>query len=228
MTPPEPRDLASRLLRRARRLAESARGATATLVPVARAGVDGLAAIPARRAADLVRSTLSQAGDVVASRLLALDETAALLAIVVERVVERHGHDAVLRVVLRRNLLLDGSLLALIEPVLRNDGAIDLAPERLARGRETMLHLLADLAALDAIVGDTVRPSPLDAVLDHFVELRGSPIESMLDGSASAAEQARVLLMSYGLFLESFLIRRLPQVVADAALPPRVALPNGS
>jgi hypothetical protein len=229
VTPPERRDFGSRLLRRVQRLAVTARDAGEALVPVARAGASQLAGLPARRAFDLAQRALGNASDAIATRLLSLDETASLLAIVVERCVSRHGHEAVLRIVLRRNLLLDGSFLGLIDPVLRGGDEIDATPERLLRGRETLTSLLADLASLDALGGVTEARADAESVLDHFVELRGSALESTLLDTAPPSDQVRVLLMSYGLFLESFLLRSAPQMMAESiGARPKSQLPDGS
>ena len=78
--------------------------------------------------ANVVSQRFEQMADVVAARLLQLDDTASRLAVFVEQVSERVGRDAIVPVLLRRNLVLDGTMLSVIEPILQGGGTIPLAP----------------------------------------------------------------------------------------------------
>ena len=100
------------------------------------------ATLPTAQVLEALAVRASDAVDDLASRLLAEDEAAAQLAYLVELATAAHGQEAVLAVVLRRNLWLNGTFLKMSEPMLRGREEVVFDAETLAAGRLTLLHLL--------------------------------------------------------------------------------------
>lgn len=163
---------------------------------------------------------LRDAVDVVASRLLALDADASILAMYVERVTAGRDVSETMGTVLRRNLLLDGTFMAIVEPLVATGELPDaLDAATLGRASDTMTRLLAELAGVDADVDDPLAAVadasdvPLDGVLRH------------LRGESSAEDRTRFVALSYVLFLEAWLLRATVDRIGaiarlDAPAPP--------
>lgn len=182
-----------------------------------------------------VGGRLVDLADFTASRLLELDEAAAELAVFVERITRAHGDGIVLRVLLRHNLLLDGTILALLEPLLRGGRRSSTAPpfdtadpRAIARGRETLTDLVVILASLDEHAdSDELPPRPapevdrLDLLESLGFDQEFPRVFAWLEGRATPEEDARFVLGSYLIFLETFLLRAMARNLND--LPALVA-----
>lgn len=188
------------------------------------------ATLPTAQVLEALAVRASDAVDDLASRLLAEDEAAAQLAYLVELATAAHGHEAVLAVVLRRNLWLDGTFLKMIEPMLRGRETFAFEPETLASGRRTLLQLLVELMDPDA-----TEPAPNDddacwaALVRHEPALPLDRLAPYLHGEVERQALAAFLVGSYTLFLQTFLlrttVRALPQLASErppADAPPRL------
>ncbi len=162
--------------------------------------------------ANVVSQRFEQMADVVAARLLQLDDTASRLAIFVEQVSERVGRDAILPVILRRNLILDGTMLTMIEPLLQGGGQVRLEPTVRARALRTLTALLSDIATLDG--PPTLHEADLPGLLAHPSASVLEPLEHVLAGYAPDEETDQFILMSYLLFLQSFMLRTVAGMTA--------------
>ena len=162
--------------------------------------------------ANVVSQRFEQMADVVAARLLQLDDTASRLAVFVEQVSERVGRDAIVPVLLRRNLVLDGTMLSVIEPILQGGGTIQLAPATRAKALATLVALLADIATLDG--PPALNDADLHGLLAHPSASVLEPLEHVLAGHAPDEETDQFIMMSYLLFLQSFLLRTVAGMTA--------------
>lgn len=162
------------------------------------------------RAGDLV--------DVLTSKMLERDEAASELAFVVEEAVRRRGRDAVLRTVLRRNLLLDGTFLRMLEPMLAGGDAPALPRDALDQGRQTLTTLLAE--ALDP---NTPAPRANREALSRFAASHPDlPMGSLLPALAGELDDealAGFVFGSYALFLQTFLLRSTVKMMPEMATP---------
>ncbi|MCB9507265.1 MAG: hypothetical protein H6698_08995 [Myxococcales bacterium] len=202
------RRAAERGIRAAERLGESSLADT-----VRRATSAQLAALVSGPLTDLV--------DAASARLLERDAAAAQLGYLVEAIAARVGRDAALAVVLNQNLLLDGTFLHLVRPALVGGSVGAADPRHVDAGRETLLALLEDLFALyaptasppDRSLSAAARVDRLRGVADDL------PIDDLapfLEGTASTEEQLHVILGSYSLFLQTFLVRSVVQLAPRA------------
>lgn len=201
-----PESVARRLLRRATdRSREVAQDAVRGLVVKSQGATGALMA-------NVVSQRVEQMADVVAARLLQLDDTASRLAVFVEQVSERVGRDAILPVILRRNLILDGTMLSIIEPLLQGGGQVRLEPMVRAKALRTLTALLADIATLDG--PPVLDESDLHGLLAHPSAAVLEPLEHMLAGYAPDEETDQFIMMSYLLFLQSFMLRTVAGMTA--------------
>lgn len=178
------------------------------------------ATLPTAQVLEALAVRASDAVDDLASRLLAEDEAAAQLAYLVELATAAHGQEAVLAVVLRRNLWLNGTFLKMIEPMLRGREEVVFDAETLAAGRLTLLQLLVELMAPDA-----EEPAPDDdaacwaLLVAHEPALPLDRLEPYLAGTPEPPALAAFLVGSYTLFLQTFLlrttVRALPQLAGE-------------
>lgn len=209
---PSPLRVRERLRRRVDALRPSTSGSDA-LQRVVERGSNALARTAAarslveRRAAE----TLQGFADVAASRLLTLDDDAAQLAMVVERLTAGRDHDDVARIMLRRNLVLDGTFLALLEPILSGNDLDDTPPEVIDRGVDTIALLLAEL--IDDVPGGPT--DPMQRLQEHLDEAERSVLLPILDGSAPLPERTRFVTLTYAIFLESWLLRFSARTVGE-------------
>lgn len=160
---------------------------------------------------------LQTLADVAATRMLALDEAASQLAMVVEDAAQRHPREQLTGILLRRNLLLNGVFLHLLEPMLQGQQALVMDAPTATRARDTLISLLADLAGLDGVGGP--ERDRLDALAARFSLDQVLP---HLDGQTDDEAFARFCVLSYSLFLQSWMVRAAVQSVAvllDAAAP---------
>ena len=164
---------------------------------------------------------LQQMADSIAGQLLSLDEAAAQLALFIERAVDRFGQDAIISVVLRRNLMLDGTILAFIDPILKGQPPSGVRPEVLQKGRATLLSLLVEVTALDpeveAPIGDLSPEEALAWLDEHGLEATFFALHEGLRGEGTPEEIAHFLTNSYMLFLQSFLMRAVVRIMGDLA-----------
>jgi hypothetical protein len=161
--------------------------------------------------------------DSVAAQLLSLDEAAAQLSLWVEDALQRHGREAILSTVLRRNLLLDGTILAFIDPLLRGKPIQTVDTHVLSRGRGTLIGLLIDIAQLD----DDLPPAPEDDAADldrlQWLDAAGlahpelAALRAGLAGEGGSDAQTHFLMSSYLIFLQSFLMRAVVGMLGDLA-----------
>lgn len=159
--------------------------------------------------------------DLLASRMLARDAAAAQLAFLVERAVNERGREAVLRIVLRRNLLLDGTFLQMLEPLLAGGDAPALPRPVLDRGRQTLTTLLVEVVDPDAAPVEATRED-----LERFANAHpDAPLQDLvpaLSGELDDEDLAGFVFGSYALFLQTFLlrstVRMMPELVSSPAL----------
>jgi len=162
--------------------------------------------------ANVVSQRFEQLADVAAARLLQLDDTASRLAVFVEQVSERVGRDAIVPVLLRRNLVLDGTMLSVMEPLLQGGGTMQLTPATRAKALATLVALLADIATLDG--PPALHDADLHGLLAHPSASVLEPLAYMLAGHAPDEETDQFIMMSYLLFLQSFLLRTVAGMTA--------------
>ncbi len=167
-----------------------------------------------------VGDQMEAAADVVASRLLAMDELASRMAFFVEQVSMEAGRQALLPIILRRNLMLDGTFLRLLEPLLagRNPTELSLEPADRSRALSTLAVLLRDIAALtdpsidtsdDSIALQQLRTCAQAAVLGEVLDV--------LAGERGDEESDRFIMFSYLVFLQSHLLRSVAGMTTDIA-----------
>ncbi|MFT4704467.1 MAG: hypothetical protein ACI81R_002172 [Bradymonadia bacterium] len=170
--------------------------------------------------AALIKLATQQAGALVdraASRWLASDEDAAQLAYIVEKCAEEHGREAVLSVVLRQNLWLNGTFLKLIEPALRGQAVTSLDPRVLNDGRRTLLRLLVEVAAPDDEPAASDESALWQQYLERTAALPTDRVTPHLQGDSTEEALAGFLLGSYTVFLQSFLLRTSVQLLPALA-----------
>lgn len=213
---PKKKGLRARVMDAARkRLGKNEPRKDAPLVSREEPPTAALPALPKPVAAllEMVERRLGDLVDATSSRLLALDDEAAQLAFLVEQATEHHGREAVMALVLRHNLLLNGTMLAAIEPLLMGKNTLRTTPEVLDRGRHTLTHLLVDLTLLDEDLDADAPPEhPEDRVEwleEHLFEDRFEGIRDHLLGLREPEDTSRFLMGSYMLFLQTFLMRTL-------------------
>lgn len=177
--------------------------------------------------AALLGDRMVDAVDAAASRLLASDDAAAQLAYVVERLTADVSTDKVVAAVLQHNLLLDGTVLQLIRPLLAGIAAPDegtavpdVSPETLARGRQTLITLLEALQSLrdgdDSATDDLDEAARLMALADKAPDLPLDILAPLLSGARPPDETTQFVLGSYALFLQTFLLRSSLRLVPQA------------
>ena len=169
--------------------------------------------------------------DFLASRLLALDDRASELAAFVEGYHQAHGRLATLKVLVHHNLLLDGTLLSLIEPLLSRAAspttapadAPELPPQAVDRGRQTLATLLCELIRLD----EPSLPS-LETQEARLSALRESPFPQQcpqlwrwFSTPSEASEDRDFLLGAYLIFIQAFAMRASVRSLAELALAER-------
>lgn len=173
----------------------------------------------------LVAQMTGRVGDMVdaaSTRLLATDEAASQLAYFVELIAAEVEREEVVSVVLRRNLLLDGTVLGLISPLLSGERAIGVDPARLAQASETLTFLLQELVTLRSGT-----PGPTDATTserlewleEHAPDLPTDALAPFLKMERDPEEVAAFVLSSYSLFLQTFLLRSTVRMAAKLAVP---------
>ena len=145
--------------------------------------------------------------DVAASKMLETDDVAAQLAILVELSVERHGRDAIMAAVLRKNLLLDGTVLAFMEPVLTGGATFDTSRELLDRARGTLVDLVAELLRLDGDVPPEEADERTEWVAAHPTLAGYADVSEHLRGAVDDDALRDFVFGSYVVFLQSFLMR---------------------
>lgn len=143
--------------------------------------------------------------DRVADRIAAMDPAAEELAQWTESLVATHGRERVLRAVLLRNMLIDGTFLEFFETLLSGGDPEALpSPEALARARTSCLRLVDTLAGIEG---------------ESFASLRASgalPLTGEhLEGRSDDAAFHRFCLWSYTLFLQSFLLRSVVETTTE-------------
>ncbi len=204
----ESKSLARLLVQRAtRRGREAARGAMGALVQRSQQATGELLS-------GVVSARIEGLADVAAARLLELDEAASRLAMFVERVTLAVGRDAVMPVLLRRNLVLDGTMLRVLEPLLQGGDQVELDATTRTRALSTLVLLLSDLSALldpDAPVATDVHELVSRPDADVL-----EPLAPLLSGERAPAETDRFIMMSYLLFLQSYLLRSVAGMTATA------------
>ena len=206
------------MLRRAlapRRGLQTARRVAHLAGQMVRAGARGEALVA-------LHGPLRDTVDVVASRLLALDEDASTLALFVESVTAGRDLQNTMGTVLRRNLLLDGTFMAIVEPLVTTGELPDALDEAtLDRAAGTLVDLLAELAAVDA-------PEGRDARLDAIADASDVPMDTVfahLRGETPAEDRTRFVALSYVLFLEAWLLRATVDRIGALARLDRPAEP---
>ncbi|MDX9720228.1 MAG: hypothetical protein RBU37_05750 [Myxococcota bacterium] len=161
-----------------------------------------------QRAKAVLRERMLEAGAVAAvvlaeqllDRLIGIDPVAAELSRLATAARQRHGLFAVLPPLLRHSPLLDGTLLAMLEPVLRGtQGKAD--PALIEQGREALRKFVEALTKLDAVELDKQRYPRLG---------------EWLSACTTEEDELRVLLKSYLLFLNDFALRTALSVSAEA------------
>lgn len=165
--------------------------------------------------------------DATSTRLLSGDDAAAQLAFAVETIAERVGREEVMALVLRHNLLLDGTFLAMISPVLSGGAEIAADPDRLRQARGTLVTLLESLVA--AASGRELPTAPptddagiaerVDALGHDAPELPLDAVRPYLRGERPPEETAQFVLGSYSLFLQTFLLRSTVKMVPALMRP---------
>lgn len=213
---PSPFRVRERIRRRFDDLRPAARASDALQRAMGR-GAEALARTDAARA--LVGQRAAEAlhglADVAASRLLSLDEDAARLAMIVERIAAGHDTEDVARLMLRRNLVLDGTFLAMLEPLFSGGDLTDMPEDVIDRGVDTIALLLAELVALDGFSDD--RPA-MEQLAEHLDPDDWDVLGPVLTGQAPLEDRTRFVTLTYALFLESWLLRFSARAVGDAVM----------
>lgn len=174
------------------------------------------------------RPVLRQLSDLAATQLLSIDDDAAALALFVEELAKGVERPELLRALLRHNLLLDGTFLRLLGPILTQDESEAPDISGLDDGERTMVVLFN--ALLDLRDGSTTPPSDdVDELIRRAPELE--PLRSRFDGKGAHEERMRFVVLSYSLFLEAFLLRAsvglMDELVSSTASAPEpVILPS--
>lgn len=167
-----------------------------------------------------VGDQMEAAADVVASRLLSMDELASRMAFFVEQVSQQVGRQALLPIILRRNLMLDGTFLRLLEPLLagRNPTELTLEPADRARALATLAILLRDIAALaDPSIDATDDTTALRQLRESEHEAVLGDVLDVLAGERADEESDRFIMFSYLLFLQSHLLRSVAGMTTEIA-----------
>jgi len=148
-----------------------------------------------------------------------------------------------MRVLLRHNLLLDGTVLALLQPMLQArkgsasrgaqplDDAIDLSA--VGRARNTITDLIVALASLDEETNGAVEHPASDTSSRSadqgrplaFLEARGFDVEfpavwSWLLATTTPEEDVHFIFGSYVVFLQTFIMRAAARNLVE--LPDRL------
>lgn len=161
--------------------------------------------------------------DAASTRLLESDEAASQLAFFVESIAAEVDREAVLALVLKRNLLLDGTVLGLISPVLSGERELGIDSDKLESAVGTLATLLHELACLR----DDAPPPPagllafqhLEALADRAPDLPTDALAPYLKLELADEEIGTFVLTSYSLFLQTFLLRSTVQMAAKLATP---------
>ena len=139
--------------------------------------------------------------------MVASDVAAQELALFIEQLREKRGNSHIVAALIRHNLLLNGTFLALIEPLLSK--GIDppkLSTKAVERGRATMRALILELLGGGEVV-DVQEKAALDAIDEsEFPELCPTVWE-WLQGCSTEVEDGRFLMNSYLLFVQSALLK---------------------
>lgn len=161
--------------------------------------------------------------DAASTRMLESDEAASQLAFFVESIATEVEREAVLALVLKRNLLLDGTVLSLIAPVLNGDRELGIDADKLEKAVGTLATLLHELACLrdDAPAPPAgLRPDQhLEALADRAPDLPTDALAPYLRRELADDEIGAFVLTSYSLFLQTFLLRSTVQMAAKLATP---------
>lgn len=208
------RDLARRTLREARDRLPA---------PVAQ-GLEQGRALLRRQDSALLRQLSGRLGDLAdlaATQLLASDDAAAELAFLMEELTEGREGDDVAWQLLRHSPLLDGTLIGLLDPLMRHRHSAhppDLDPALVRRGRLAVGRTLAALHADRTGPGEpeaTAEQPDLDS-LDEAMGLDRFPhLAAALRGELNADAEARFVLFSYTLFLQAWLLRHVGHTAAQ-------------
>jgi hypothetical protein len=212
----------SRLKARVAGLGERALDAVthSPLAAVAQKASERSAAMVLERLGDRIESV----ADVVASRLLSMDELASALAFFTEQAAAKAGRDALLPIILRRNLMLDGTFLRLLEPLLTGQSTEHFTLSAVDRRRalQTLSWLIHDLATAAGWVDSPATSEvQLNAALqtladsEHGVSL--GALLAVLEGRAGDEETDRFIVFSYLVFLQSHLLRSVASMTTDLA-----------
>jgi hypothetical protein len=141
----------------------------------------------------------------IAGRIASVDPAAEELARWTEQLVAVHGRERVMRVVLLRNMLVDGSFVEILEGLLGSDDPLAVpSSEALDRARASVRRLLETLAELD---GATLQ--------DRFDDGSLARTQPHLDGTSDDAAFHRFCIWSYTLFLQSFLLRSVVETTGQ-------------
>lgn len=167
--------------------------------------------------APMVAQLTERIGDVVdaaSTRLLASDGAASQLAFFVESIATDVDREAVVALVLRRNLLLDGTMLSIIGPILGGSSELSLDDTKLEAAADTLSLLLQELVCLrDGIEapdgGDRVR-----WLEEHAPDLPTDELAPYLRLERLPEDVASFVLSSYSLFLQTFLLRSTLRMAA--------------
>jgi hypothetical protein len=161
--------------------------------------------------------------DAASTRILESDEAASQLAFFVESIAVEVEREAVLALVLKRNLLLDGTVLGLISPVLSGERELGLDPAKLEKAVSTLATLLHELACLrdDAPQppADLLPYERLEALAERAPDLPTDALAPYLRLELADEEIGTFVLTSYSLFLQTFLLRSTVQMAAKLATP---------
>ena len=176
--------------------------------------------------APLVIQMTGRVGDFVdaaSTRLLATDEAASQLAYFVESIAAEVEREEVVSIVLRRNLLLDGTVLSMITPLLSGERTIAIEPDRLAQAATTLTTLLQELVCLrDGCEGPGAAATTKERLewLEHQApDLPTDALEPYLRLQRDPEEVGAFVLSSYSLFLQTFLLRSTVRMAAKLAVP---------
>lgn len=204
-----------------RALAETRRSA----VGAVRAGLRRAGRRTLSEGAPMMAELTSRVGDVIdaaSTRLLAADEAASQLAFFVESIASEVDRQSVVGLVLRRNLLLDGTILSMIGPMLGGGSQLTLDDNKLAAAADTLGLLLQELVCLrDG--GDV--PTDGDRIgwlSDNAPDLPTDALAPYLRLERPKTEVASFVLSSYSLFLQTFLLRsslRMAAELGNSSLP---------
>lgn len=139
--------------------------------------------------------------------MVASDEAAQELAHFIEQLREKRGNSHIIAALIRHNLLLNGTFLALIEPLLTKGGeAPKLSSSGVERGRSTMRALILDLLGNEEGASLSEKQA-LDQIDEsEFPELCPMVWE-WLQGCSTEVEDSRFLMSSYLIFVQSALLK---------------------